>query len=108
MSEESNGTGVSVVVGAPVGTSLVIQICGEIDIANVDYLHRVIDPVMARGDTKLVTFDLSDLAFMDSSGLALLLSVAEKVDTVKLRNASAQVQRIIEVTGLQATLRMED
>ena len=41
---------------------------------------------------------------MDSSGLALLLGVAVQVDSVLVRNPSAAVRRVIEVSGLTEAL----
>jgi anti-sigma B factor antagonist len=83
-----------------------IKLSGEIDMSNVDSLRRLIDPVVARAP-ELVIFDLASLAFMDSSGIALLLQVSAKARTVRLRGPSALVRRMIDATGLSDVLVVE-
>jgi anti-sigma B factor antagonist len=81
----------------------VIRLAGEIDMSNVDSLRDVIEPVLEDAPAR-VDFDLSDLAFMDSSGIALLLRVAAKTGSVYLRNPSALLRRMVEATGLSEIL----
>jgi anti-sigma B factor antagonist len=84
----------------------VIKLSGEIDMSNVDSLRGAIEPVLDKSPTR-VDFDLSSLDFMDSSGIALLLRVAAKTDSVHLRAPSALVRRMIEATGLSDVLLIE-
>ncbi|MGO9872519.1 MAG: STAS domain-containing protein [Acidimicrobiia bacterium] len=84
----------------------VIKLSGEIDMSNVDSLRAAIEPVLDRAPSR-VDFDLSELDFMDSSGIALLLRVAAKSETVHLRGPSALVRRMIEATGLSDVLLIE-
>jgi len=51
-----------------------------------------------------VIFDLASLTFMDSSGIALLLQVSAKTRTVRVREPSALVRRMIDATGLADVL----
>jgi len=104
--DESHGTvGAAQVTfdeqGAPV-----IELRGEIDMSNVDSLRTAIEPAVARTPERVV-FDLGTLEFMDSSGIALLLQIASKAQSVELRNPSALVRRMIEATGLADVLHME-
>ncbi len=77
----------------------VLKLSGELDLSNVGSLRTAIDATYGLGLERIV-FDLSDLSFMDSSGLAMFVGVSEKVATVELRNPSPVVRRIIELTGL--------
>jgi anti-anti-sigma factor len=54
-----------------------------------------------------VDFDLGALEFMDSSGIALLLRVAAKAQTVRVREPSELIRRLIEATGLSEILPMD-
>ena len=81
----------------------VIKLSGEIDMSNVDSLRDVIEPIVQTTHER-VDFDLGALAFMDSSGIALLLRVAAKAGSVHLRGPSALVRRMIEATGLSDVL----
>jgi anti-sigma B factor antagonist len=83
----------------------VIRLSGELDMVSVERVRAVIDEALASEHERLV-FDVSDLQFMDSSGIALLISVTREVPAVEVRNPTAIVRRIIELTGLTEILRM--
>ena len=85
---------------------LVISIGGEVDMSNVQSVESALRGVLV-DPPDLVVFDLSDLTFIDSSGIAVLLRVAEKLTRLELRNPSSTVQRIIQATGLSDVLRVE-
>ncbi len=53
-------------------------------------------------------FDLRELRFMDSAGIAVLLGGARRVPTVRLRDPVPAVRRVVEVTGLTTVLRLGD
>ena len=83
-----------------------VTITGELDIASVDAVAEGIEPYL--GDrTERVVFDLGKLDFMDSSGIALLVRVANRVGTVQVSEASPIVRRVLEATGLVATFGMD-
>ena len=86
--------------------AVVIQVAGEIDMSNAATVQEAIDQVAEPGAEHLV-FDLGQLEFIDSSGLAVLLAVARRVPRVQLRNPSPMLQRVLEVTGLSETLPTE-
>jgi anti-anti-sigma factor len=86
--------------------SATVQLRGEVDLANVASLRQEVEELLRRHPPQLV-FDLTDLTFIDSSGLALLVEAAEAVTELKVRNPSALVQRIIQGTGLSNVLRIE-
>ena len=87
------------------GTPL-IRLTGELDISNVATIEAQVDSVVSSGQK--VSFDLSALTFMDSSGIAMLLRVAERADAVALRQPSATVKRIIRATGLIDVFQIVD
>lgn len=96
----------SVEVGFDAAGLPVIKMRGEIDMSNVDALRAAIKPAVDAAPVS-VTFDMGELTFMDSSGIALLLQVAATTNAVHLRDASPLVQRIVEATGLAEVLRIE-
>jgi anti-anti-sigma factor len=83
----------------------VIRLSGELDMVSVESVRSVIEAALAAQSERLV-FDMSGLEFMDSSGLALLISTTRKVKAVEVRNPNAIVRRIIELTGLTEILLM--
>jgi len=84
----------------------IVALTGEIDMSNVESLRRLIEPVVARSPERVI-FDLAELTFMDSSGIALLLQVSAKTGTVRIRQPSALVRRMIDATGLSDVLLVE-
>jgi anti-sigma B factor antagonist len=84
----------------------VVRLRGEIDISNAEaigaQLERLVD-----GRSGRVVVDLSDLAFLDSSGIAMLLHAVDKFGSVAIRNPSNVVRRIIASTGLSDMLPTE-
>ena len=83
----------------------VITIAGELDLSNAAEARAAIDTALATGDQRLV-LELSELQYMDSSGIALLAAAARQTGDVELRDPSAIVRRLIELTGLDQILRM--
>lgn len=88
--------------------TLTIALVGELDVANTDAVRAELAPIVKDVTAGPILFDLSELAFIDSSGLAVLLHVAKTCGHVVLRNASPIVRRIIEVTGLADILVIEE
>ncbi len=83
-----------------------VRLAGEVDISNIDAVRKLIVPVAEAGVSHLV-FDLSELRLIDSTGLSLLLWTAQRIEIVQIRNPSDIVRRVIEVTGLDDVLPME-
>jgi anti-sigma B factor antagonist len=86
--------------------TVVVRVTGEVDMSNAATLQEVLDEATSV-DVERLVFDLAGLEFIDSSGLAVLLAAAQKVPSVQLRNPSAIVRRVVEVTGLTETLPTE-
>src|ERR1700722_19637267 len=80
------------------GTTIV-SIEGELDLSSVSGIEAEIERFMSPAPTRIV-FELSAVTFMDSSGIAMLLRVAEKVSTVTIRKPSPSVRLIMGATGL--------
>ena len=81
----------------PSGTPI-LKVTGELDLSSVGPIYSAIAPVLATRPDHIV-FDLSELRFMDSSGLRIFLSVADQIAEVELRDPSPTVRKVIELTG---------
>ena len=85
---------------------LMLVLSGELDLTNVDSIRAGLDAALAEQHDQ-VAFDLSGLRFMDSSGIALMLSVARQVGgSIELRDAGPIIRRLIELTGLESVLQL--
>lgn len=87
------------------GTPVVV-LAGELDISNAATLEATVTSITADRPRRLI-FDLSDLSFMDSAGIAVLIGAAAKIDEITLRNPSPVVRRVVELTGLSKVLPTE-
>jgi anti-sigma B factor antagonist len=87
------------------GGDPLVAISGELDLSTTEQVRSAVEAALDGGQHRVV-FDLSELTFMDSSGIALLVRVAQRVGEVELRNPTPIVRRLIELTGLAQTLRL--
>lgn len=79
----------------------VIALSGELDVATAPILSQALDPAIERGG--VVTLDVRELAFMDSSGLRLLLEGARRLEgrgKIVLRSPTRPVGRLLEISGV--------
>jgi anti-anti-sigma factor len=96
-----------VVEGHPDGAEgPVVRVAGDLDISSVEQLRSVVSSLLAEHPATL-TFDMAELRFMDSAGIAVLLGAVKKVETVRLRNPTHAVRRVLELTGLTDVLTIE-
>lgn len=86
--------------------SVTIAVTGEVDLSTVRILQDAVDQVLEEEPDVLV-FDLSQTTFMDSSGLAALITAANRCRGVRIRRPSQPVSRLLEVTGLTTILPSE-
>jgi anti-sigma B factor antagonist len=86
--------------------NVVLTLRGELDMSSAVKFRQTIEQLVESHDAELV-FDLAELAFMDSSGIAVLVYAANNFGPVELRNSSPIIRRIIEATGLTRFLRLD-
>jgi stage II sporulation protein AA (anti-sigma F factor antagonist) len=82
---------------------VVLELGGEVDLSGVAAVQPALDEVLDTKPTRVV-FELRELTFLDSSGIALLIATAQRVARIELRYPSPLVRRVIQLTGLSATL----
>jgi anti-sigma B factor antagonist len=94
-------------IGSGVGLdgAIVITVSGELDMSNAERLSETISATIADHPERLV-FDLRNLRFMDSAGIAVLIRTAGEVGDVEIRDPAPAVRRVLELTGLTAVMRI--
>jgi anti-anti-sigma factor len=83
------------------GSSRSVHLHGELDAATVEDLRSVLVPLV--GSDGDIEIDLSDLAFMDSSGLHVLLRAAAGLGDrgkLRIRGAVGNVRRLLDLSGV--------
>jgi anti-anti-sigma factor len=94
------------VISEPDPDTAVVAIAGELDISNVSQLEAGVAPFIQRRVGRLV-LDLTELAFADSSAIAIWVRWSTLVGELRLRGASPLLRTVITTMGLTGTLRLE-
>jgi anti-anti-sigma factor len=88
----------------------VVVLSGELDMATAPDLATVLDSVMEDGHEQVV-IDLSALSFLDSSGIAVLVTsqhqLIEKKRHLVVRAARPHAMKVFEIAGLVDFLNVE-
>lgn len=79
---------------------------GELDLATAPILGQAFDTIHNRDDNTIIVVDLTEVSFIDSSGLHALLRIdaACEGDQLRVINGSPAVERLLDVAGLHERL----
>jgi anti-sigma B factor antagonist len=87
-----------------------VRVQGEVDLANAAQLLAIGDDAI-RGTGGTVRIDLSEVTFMDSTGLTALLAIQRRADDkgrrLILERPSPRVRKVLDITGLAGTFAIE-
>ena len=82
------------------GPAPVVTVTGQLDLAVKDDLREVLSPL-----TGVVTVDLTDVTFIDSSTIGVFVGVHKRLagdgGALRLRNPQAMPRLALETVGLQ-------
>ncbi|MET8308774.1 STAS domain-containing protein [Micromonospora sp. NPDC005173] len=85
-----------------------LRLAGELDLSTAAELAAAIDRLSDAGEHR-VLLDLTDLAFCDSTGMAVFVRgdnrAAAEGGWLRLTGATGRVERVLRVTGLAEVLR---
>ena len=99
-----------VAAAPPAGRTVVVDVCGDLDLATVARMRERLEDAMAARPTRLVV-DLSACAFVDASALAMLLEAHRRTcragGVLTLRGCSPRILRLLSLTGLRRVFDLE-
>ena len=85
----------------------IVHVSGQLDAYTAARLRDSLAGLISAG-ARHVVVDLADVSFMGASGLGVLVATGKRLrrddGKLVLRSAPPSVQRMIEITGLDATL----
>lgn len=87
-------------------SSLVVAVEGELDLATGPILQQHLEPYREvperQGSLQRIVYHLSDLHFMDATGLEALLTAIDGhgPHSITVREPSRQVRRVLKLVGL--------
>lgn len=87
-----------------VGTTLYVGLSGELDESSAVYIRNKLDALFDKCTMKKVVIELSDLKFMDSTGIGVLLGRYKKLKAIKvpiyIANPIKSIDKILTLSGI--------
>lgn len=91
---------------------LVVYLMGELDHHSAEEVRSRIDDRLDRDGISKLILDFSNVTFMDSSGIGVVIGrykkVALKKGSVSITNASDPVRRVFELSGMFKIIKLCD
>lgn len=92
------------------GMYLIIGLSGELDQHMADQIRSQIDHGLLKEGIKSIIFDFTEVSFMDSSGIGMLLNRYKQVKrlggNLYLTGCSKGILRIIKLSGLEKIVKI--
>lgn len=84
--------------------TLRVELKEDIDHSNTTQIRKIIDDEINKRPINKLIFDFSDVEFMDSSGIGMILGRYKTINaiggTVYINNPNESVMKIINISGL--------
>lgn len=88
-----------------------IVVCGEVDVSNAAEMRGAIEAALATNPASL-EIDLSDVAYIDSTGIGVLVgaahSAAEAGGSFAVLNPQPNVKRVLGMLGVEKDLNIKE
>jgi anti-anti-sigma factor len=85
------------------GRTLLVRVGGELDLASLPDVQPELDRLLGL-PPQPVRIDVAELAFLDSTGVAVLIRIANHFGSVQVVHAAPVVRRVVQALGLGAHL----
>ena len=105
-----NGDGLFSITSSRLERGILVALCGDVDIATA----AIVEDELRRAEQSedLVVLDLSQVSFMDSTGLRMVISadqrLRERGAALRILNVPPQVAKLFELVGVAGHLAIED
>lgn len=91
---------------------MAVAIAGELDLRVADKLRTELDELINRNPGKDLVLDFSNVNFIDSSGLGVLLGRYKKIHPsgtkIYINDVQPQVKRVLELSGIMRLIKVTD
>jgi len=88
----------------------IAYVSGEVDVYTASKLKEILNPLAEQQNKKLVV-DLTDVNYIDSTGLGIFIGVLKTSEksssSLKLKGLNDRVKRLFEITGLNEVIDIE-
>lgn len=86
------------------GDNLIISLQGELDESVADYTRKMIDSLLGGEKWRNIIFDMSEMTFMDSTGIGVLLGryklIKKMGGAAMISGANKQIDRVLSMSGI--------
>ena len=84
--------------------TLYVLLCGELDEHSATHVRMTLDNIFSNGNFNQIIIDLSELEFMDSTGIGVLIGRYKRMKNrnipIFICNPSKHAEKIFKMTGL--------
>ncbi len=91
---------------------LVVRLQGELDHHTAEELRSRVDEVLRQTEIRHIVLSLADLAFMDSSGIGVILGrykqIAARSGEMVVCSINPTIRRIFEMSGLFKVIKIRE
>lgn len=93
------------------GGRALIHLSGRFDFNTHHEFRGAVEPLAAASDISAVTIDFSNVDYLDSSALGMLLMLRDKAKAaereIRLSNCSVPVRQVLDVANFQKLFRID-
>ncbi len=94
------------------GNTLVAGIIGELDHHTAEYVRDKIDGELLKSTNKNIIFDFSNVSFMDSSGIGVVIGRYKNIQKLSgkaaIVKANEQISKIFKMSGVLKLIPLYD
>lgn len=87
--------------------TLTIYLEGEINSYNSEEVEKEIDEITLKGGFKAIKLDLTDLRYISSAGLRIIVRLKQHYDDTSLVNVPKGVYDVFEMVGFNNLFKIE-
>ena len=87
--------------------TLTISLEGELNSFNSEEVEKEIDEITSKGGFKAIKLDLTDLRYISSAGLRIIVRLKQQYDNTCLVNVPSGVYDIFEMVGFTNLFTIE-
>jgi len=94
-----------------VENKFIAEIKGEIDNHSAAFIRKNIDDDYAKSKADDIILDFSNVTFMDSSGIGLIMGRYKNLKPsgkLYIANANSEIKRILTISGIQKIANLEE
>ncbi len=92
------------------GNTVTLAVTGEVDVSNASELRAQADAVLADGFAGELVVDLSQVPYIDSTGIGVLVGAAHRAQeagaSLAVANPQKNVERVLGLLGVSADLNI--